>query len=258
MERPGAAYAFAQGRHPGLTSAIIRNSAGNVKVFAYTVQDLIELEKLLSAERLGSYGPTGPPLRATLDFYIWNTALSASFYGPLQALEIALRNALHREMSTACGRNDWYSARLFRRAAYDLTGSVAEVANRLTRGGKPVDPPHVVAGLHFGFWTKLIDAGPNGNRVRLLWNAALHRAFPNYPRGAQAHRGPIYGELLRIKDFRNRIAHHEPVHNKRPEREYRRLLAVANWIDGRLPLWIAHHARCATLLDQMPVPRQMF
>jgi hypothetical protein len=227
-------------------------------VFAYTTQELAALEKVISADRLGSYGPTGPPIRETLDLYVWNTALSASFYGPLQALEVALRNALQRELSAVCGTSDWYKSRLFRRAAYDLAGSIAEVANRLTRDRKPVDPPHVVAALHFGFWSKLIDAGPNGNRVRLLWNAALHRAFPRYPGGAQAHRGPIYGELLRVKDFRNRIAHHEPIHNKNPAREYARLLTIAGWLDAALPRWIAHHARCETLLDQRPVPRQTF
>ena len=228
-----------------------------VKVFAYTTGELAKLEALLSADRLSSYGAL-PATRDTLGLYVWNTALAAAFYGPLQALEIALRNALHAELTSLCGRSDWYKARRFRRAAFDLTASLAEVANRLTRDRKLIDPPHVVAGLHFGFWTKLIDVGPNGNRVRLFWNAGLHQAFRNYPGGAQANRGPIYGELLRIKDFRNRIAHHEPIHNKHPDIEYQRILEVANWVDHDLPRWIAHHARCEVLLEQVPVPRQMF
>jgi hypothetical protein len=65
-----------------------------VKVFAYTTGELAKLESLLSADRLGSYG-TRPATRETLQLYVWNTALAAAFYGPLQALEIALRNALH-------------------------------------------------------------------------------------------------------------------------------------------------------------------
>ena len=120
-----------------------------VKVFAYTSGELAKLETPLSVDRLRSYGTRAT--RETLELYVWNTALAAAFYGPLQGLEIALRNALHGELTSICGRADWYKSRRFRLAAFDLTASIAGVANRLTRDRKRIDPPHVVAGLHFGF-----------------------------------------------------------------------------------------------------------
>ena len=39
--------------------------------------------------------------------YTWNTAISGAFYGPLQALEVALRNAMHRQLARRYG-TAWY------------------------------------------------------------------------------------------------------------------------------------------------------
>jgi hypothetical protein len=47
-----------------------------------------------------------PATGDSLALYVWNTALAAAFYGPLQSLEIALRNALHAELTSICGRFD--------------------------------------------------------------------------------------------------------------------------------------------------------
>ena len=62
------------------------------------------LSASLSPERLATY------LRATqgvmdhaLALHVRNAALGSAFFGPLQALEVALRNAMHRELSAAYG-----------------------------------------------------------------------------------------------------------------------------------------------------------
>ena len=43
-----------------------------------------------------------------LHLYTWNTAISAAFYGPLQGLEVALRNAMHRQLAGRYGAA-WYN-----------------------------------------------------------------------------------------------------------------------------------------------------
>ena len=50
---------------------------------------------------------TGGDREKALHLYTWNTALSAAFYGPLQGLEVALRNALHRQLTERYGA-EWY------------------------------------------------------------------------------------------------------------------------------------------------------
>jgi hypothetical protein len=54
------------------------------------------LETSLSPERMATYvAATEGDREKALRLYTWNTAASAAFYGPLQGLEVALRNAMH-------------------------------------------------------------------------------------------------------------------------------------------------------------------
>ena len=224
-------------------------------MFEYTTAAVATLKDFLTSDRLASYRFFAHPSdddRAAIDLYVWNTDLCASFYAPIQTVEVALRNALHREFSVIFRRLDWYSDHHFKGTAANLAGSLSEVASRLVRSGKTVDPRHIVAGLPFGFWTQLVSPGPNGNYTRSFWNAGLHKAFPRYPGGAREAQRRIRGELLALKDFRNRVAHHEPIHNKKPERQYERILRVAGWIDEILPSWVVSRPTCANTLSSRP------
>lgn len=84
------------------------NTAAEVKIFALSEPILDELETALSPERFATYlaatdGDRGRAVR----LYTWNTAASAAFYGPLQALEVTLRNGFHRSLAASYGA-DWY------------------------------------------------------------------------------------------------------------------------------------------------------
>ena len=128
---------------------------------------------------------------SALKLYVWNAGLSGALFGPLHAVEVGLRNAIHGQMSTIFGTSSWYSTWPFKRGATPLVGDFAEALGRLVREGKPVDPPHVMAALHFGFWTQLLKPGPDGNYTRLFWNAGLCDAFAYYPGGARKNQGDI-------------------------------------------------------------------
>ncbi len=66
------------------------------------------LQASLSPERFATYlAAAGGNRPEALRLYTWNTALSAAFYGPLQGLEVAVRNAMHRELSARYGPA-WY------------------------------------------------------------------------------------------------------------------------------------------------------
>ena len=59
-----------------------------------------ELIAAFSPERMGTYheAVSGDHDKAAL-LYVWNAKVGAAFYGPLQAVEVTLRNAMHRELS---------------------------------------------------------------------------------------------------------------------------------------------------------------
>src|SRR4051794_13465005 len=150
--------------------------------------------------------------------YTWNTAVSTAFYGPLQGLEVGLRNAMHREPRAAYGPA-WYDDPACGLDAGALR-RVEAARDDLRRGGYPVDPPHLVAALPFGFRVALLGRGgraaalgaPKRNYEMTLWRPCLHKAFPHARLGrVQAHTPLDY-----LRTLRNRIAHHEPVFNAPP------------------------------------------
>jgi hypothetical protein len=75
-----------------------------------------------------------------LRLYVWNIAVSSAFWGPLQVLEVVLRNALHDRLTARFSREDWWNAKsltltvVHQRAVADAYARVADshaVAARL-------------------------------------------------------------------------------------------------------------------------------
>ena len=78
------------------------------EAFPFGDEVLDALVASLSPERLATYvAATGGDRERAMRLYTWNTAVSAALYGPLQGLEVALRNAMHRELGAAHGPA-WY------------------------------------------------------------------------------------------------------------------------------------------------------
>lgn len=84
------------------SGAVVKNA------FSYTDAIIDALETSLSPERVATYvSRAGGDREKAVRLYSWNTAVSAAFYGPLQGLEIALRNGMNRELAARYGP-EWY------------------------------------------------------------------------------------------------------------------------------------------------------
>lgn len=213
-----------------------------------------ELEASFSSDRMGTYlaAAQGDRERAAR-LYAWNTAVSAAFYGSLQALEVALHNAMHVQLSNPYGE-DWYDnagAGLDRRSLE----RIADAKRELRRRGYGVRPSRMLAELSFGFWVSLLGSGGRlpSSRSRAsyemtLWRPALRKAFPHRGRltRAQAH-----GPLDELRKLQNRIAHHEPIFANDLSKDYERILELAGWISPGTRGWIERHSRARYLL-KMP------
>jgi hypothetical protein len=219
-----------------------------VKKFAFDTDILDALVASLSPERMATYmAAAGGDRETAMRLYTWNTAVSAAFYGPLQGLEVALRNAMHRELTTSFGAA-WYDSPA---CGFDngALNRIAAAKVDVRRDGHPVDPPHIVAALSFGFWVSILGKGgqgPSGKRnyEMTLWRPCLYRAFP----GVKMRRVEVHRKLDYLRTFRNRIAHHEPVFTRHLEADYQSVLAVAGWICPKTRDWIAHHSRVEQVL----------
>jgi len=216
------------------------------------------MEVTLSAERLATYQiSTGGERAEAMRLYAWNTAVSAAFYGPLQALEVTLRNAMNRALSSEYGQK-WYDN--------DDTGldggclaRIKETRKRL-QDEYPDEAPHMIAALTFGFWVQLL--GPGGiidkqartkaNYEMTLWRPALRRAFPH---AKEISRKQVQVPLNSLRKLRNRIAHHEPIFNRKLrnlEQDYEKILEVVSWMSPQTRKWIEAYSRVLDLLATPP------
>jgi hypothetical protein len=200
------------------------------------------IRDVLSPARFGPYlARTGGDTEAALRLYWWNVDASAAFYTPLHCLEMALRNALHRQLVAAYERADWWANAPLqdngRRLVNDADRKLANRAGLTTADD-------VVTELSFGFWASLLS----GRYDRSLWVPHLHKAFPHY-------RGPrrrLHDEVHTILLFRNRIMHHEPIHHRHLEADHQTILRVLRYLAPLMVDQLRPNDQVAEVLRRRP------
>jgi hypothetical protein len=261
-----------------------------VSTFAYDANSVLDLASVITASRLSPYlGQSGGDLQAAIDLYVWNIKASARLYGPLSIFEVALRNALSRELAEIFATPNWTDdaafAELARTVAHavprnaraegkppypatDLLGDVEKTRNRVTVAlakkarktpGQDVrtmaNTDDIVAALDFGFWTKLLNPDLESH----LYFRGLHRAFPNAPlKGKYPARGPILNVLNGVRTLRNRVMHFEPLFRRNLADDIRDIIGACAFVDTTAAGWIAHHSEFEAGLRDRNRPRHYF
>lgn len=210
--------------------------------------------------------------RRALELYELNTCLSAAYMHDLAHLEVALRNAYDRAITShrPAGAAHWVfdadalfpphmttaddgtpvdsNARTREQIATAVLTTAAAERLRMTRSSRaakqsptfgPIrpSPGHVVAELTFGFWRYFTKSA----HEKRLWVPYLHHAFvPGTDRKAVDQR------VTKLNDLRNRVAHHEPLNLVSAEKRHRELLDIADWLSPDLRDYIADHSTCHT------------
>lgn len=165
--------------------------------FEYDAAFVVQAVACKSAERLTKYlEETAGDQASAMRLYAWNIAMSAALYGPIQAVEVALRNASDRQLTTRFSADWWREPRFL---ITDFISRKIESAKwHLISERKPVDKPHVTAALTFGFWAGLTGKGARNRHDMFIWRPALHRAFD---RRLLLDRAAVYKELSGYEDY---------------------------------------------------------
>lgn len=202
----------------------------------------VSLAGSLSPVRIQPYVLSeGGDLDRALRLYTWNVEVSSACWGVLHAVEIALRNAMHAQLVMRFGRDDWWKVASLTHVGVQMVDSAKDSAGKVARlKQRSVVPGDVGASLSFGFWSGLTGRGGRSQYETQFWQPALVRAFPNK---GQLGRSDVSRTLESIRLFRNRIAHHEPVHGRHLAADHVTLLSVAGWIDADLERYVDAHSR---------------
>lgn len=197
---------------------------------------LVALRRTVTEERLTNYLPASKgDLAVALMLYMANTRLCAAFYGPLQGLEVAVRNSVNSEMKRRYG-NDWLTDRSAPLQPAQ-NAQIQEASAKLKEVGKAPDGNgDLVAELSFGFWVGLL--GPKYENS--LWRSTLRLAFPNRPKGYE--RKEIQKALNAVRRLRNRVAHHERILQRNLLDDHQLILDAASWICPETAKWISDNS----------------
>lgn len=172
-----------------------------------------KLEYYLSQPRLQRFlKATGNSQTKAQKLYRVNLRVSQAFYPILNLFEIFLRNTIHYHISCHFSNPNWVIAEKYgfmsdtslAPSKYFLKKSIQKAENTITRKGGTVTSGKIIAEQSFGFWTSLFDT----HHYRLIGGSPIH-SFPNKP--SHANRNLINQKLNRIREFRNRIYHNEPI-----------------------------------------------
>ena len=217
---PRGAYLTAEA-FPGLTPTMWWKELALSTEFFLPKKQRLEYIETISRDRLSTYlkAAQGDSVVA-LRIYSWNTAVNSAFYGPLQELEVALRNSIDRVLSKQFG-SEWFDCQKAGLNGH-ARGQIAIAKSALARNQHNYEKSQIVATLSFGFWVSLLDTGQKdrqsnknkqysgkpANYEMTLWRPALRNTFPYCKKLKRQHAYRPFFELLTL---RNRIAHHEPV-----------------------------------------------
>lgn len=164
-----------------------------------------EFITVLSEARMSKYNSVaqGDKVRA-IQLYHHNLKLSQRLFGVIGMFEVMLRNAIYNHYSKSFNDAEWIigQATSGKLLEHD-TNEVMRIRNEFVRKGV-YSPDKMVASFSFGFWTYLFT-----RHNYKVGGKTLLQIFPNRCKGLK--QSDVYNDLTRIREFRNRIAHHEPI-----------------------------------------------
>lgn len=227
------------------------------------------IEEWLSAGRFATYlQASGGSRERALALYEWNARLSAAFLRDLSHLEVGFRNACDAQLSAAVvsGDSHWTDdATLNTLFPVSMRWSPSsgrhEDTNKTPRDSvkravRKVTPPpaapgapqvrplpgKIIAEIMFGFWTYLAA----DSHEKTIWVPYLHKAF-----SAGTDRDGINKALISLREFRNRVAHHENILNG-SEAERRRIIYIIRRLSPDALAHLKAHSEVSNILAQRP------
>jgi hypothetical protein len=203
------------------------------------------LQTHLSVDRLSTYvQECQGDLDRAVAMYRWNSAVAAAFWESLGHVEVVVRNALCARLQARhvkFGRpGSWLDEPpLGPRALQDI----ATARERVRAKRKAVSDGQVVAELSFGFWRFML-----AKRYTNLW-PDLASAFPHAPdRDQQTVETP----MVRLHEFRNRLAHHERVWSQPLPAMFADMMTVLGFVSPAVRDWVAATSRVQATLALRP------
>lgn len=188
----------------------------------------IKIHELISERRFNKYLTRCEGNKDNaLQYYIANTRISESTYWSLHCFEIILRNKIHQKLTQVHETDKWYDVWLESDTYSDFHSKINETKEYLDSRREEITPNKMVAEFTLGFWIKLFNA----EYEYTLWKP-LRLIFNNMRKQDRKLKN-IKSKLNKIRKFRNRIYHYEPIcwNFNNTAKNYENINIILKWID---------------------------
>lgn len=216
----------------------------------FTTQDIKTVFRFLSQDRIQSYYKHPKDTHETLlGRYFWNISLCEACYPALSLLEVTLRNQIDDVLSTTIGTNWLHENSKILKSAECV--EIEKAKNRIVKKKLKTNSNYhseLIATLTLGFWTSLFR-----NEYAPLWHKHLKTLFPYL---LARYRTPkyIFEQLRHIRDFRNRVFHHEPIwHWQNLLERYKEIVFTLSWFSPTLKKALGQVDRFETIYKKGPI-----
>lgn len=209
-----------------------------------------KLEYFVSQPRLNRFLiAAGNSKTKAQKLYRANLRVCQSFYPILNLFEIVLRNSINYKISSYFSNPNWIitekngfmSDPSLTLSQFYLKNSIVKAERNIRRNRITITSGKVIAEQSFGFWTSLFEP----HHYRLIGGSPIH-IFVHKP--TFVNRNILNQKLTKIREFRNRIYHNEPICFNGPTIDYTNALFILNeiydlleWIDPEFKKYIEYY-----------------
>lgn len=207
----------------------------------YHYHNSAQLKLNLSQERFYPYlVKAGFKETYAFNLYLYNARLAKSFLYPLHILEVALRNRIDSIFTEMHGAN-WPRDAAYRQC---LTAESLDALNKGIQRAKSLNTKDIVSTLTFDFWSNLFR--PEYDRP--FWQSNMQKLLPNVVKT----RHEFQQDVKKLNQFRNRIAHHEPIHNFDILLCHKEILDCIKGVCADTYDWTKHYSTVTSVLRTSP------
>lgn len=163
-----------------------------------------EAQRLFSPARMQKYlRACGGDKEKAIYLYGFNAKLSQAFFGVISLFEVVLRNSINEHYLTTLGE-DWIIKQAVEGGLLEHEADEVHFTQTAYTKEGVYSHDKMIGSFTFGFWTYLFT-----KHNYKVGGKTLLQIFPNKAKGTTQK--IVYADITSVREFRNRIAHHEPI-----------------------------------------------
>ncbi len=187
-------------------------------------------KKIFSQERLNAYKICSTDTdEDIIAKYLWNIALSETFYPAIAIFEVNYRNHIYNAISFHIMK-EWLDEINNPWLLQPEKDQIITAKKKIIKSGKIVTQGQIISQLTLGFWISILKKQYKKN----VWNKprVFEDVFPNFNIKCADRISVVDPHLKKILSIRNRISHHEPIlyHPNGLNQVYDDIILAMSWL----------------------------